>query len=94
MSSAAAGTYSSRAITAPFSCPWNVILSALYSEGGKTYARMYEYQGRSGTAEVRYLRGGARLKEVDLMGNGDKEVPESLSFHPWQIRTFRVVPSK
>jgi hypothetical protein len=68
----------------------NVILSSLYSQGGKTYARMYEYQGRSGTAQVRYLRSRARLKEVDLLGNGDTEVSESLAFRPWQIRTLRI----
>ena len=68
----------------------NVILSSLYSEGGKIYARMYEYQGRNGTARVRH----SRLTEVDLLGNGTKVVGEFLEFHPWQIRTFRVEPGK
>ena len=70
----------------------NVILSSLYNEGGTTYARMYEYQGRSGTAQVRFMRGSARLMEVDMLGNGNSGASESLTFRPWQIRTFRIEP--
>ncbi len=68
----------------------NVILSALYSESGKIFARLYEYQGRSGTAHVRR----ARLSEVDLLGSGNNTASEVLDFRPWQIRTFRIEPIK
>jgi hypothetical protein len=70
----------------------NVILSSLYSQDSKIYARMYEHQGRSGTAQMRMMHGGARFKEVNLLGVGDAEVSESLTFRPWQIRTIRVEP--
>ncbi len=68
----------------------NVILSSLYSEGGRIYVRMYESQGRNGTVRVQ----GARLTEVDLLGNGSRAVTGLLDFRPWQIRTFRVGPGK
>ena len=68
----------------------NVILSSLFSQDGKAYIRLYESQGRSGTALIRATREGTRLKEVNLLGAGDIEAPESPAFRPWQIRTFRI----
>lgn len=71
----------------------NVILSSLYSQDGRSYIRMYEYQGRGGTARIHAMRGGTRLKEVNLLGIGNADVTESPTFRPWQIRTFRVEPA-
>ena len=68
----------------------NVILSALYSQDGKIYARMYECQGRSGSALLAYRRGSAQLHEVNLLGGEEGPAANPLSFQSWQIRTFRV----
>jgi hypothetical protein len=71
----------------------NVILSALYSQDGKILVRMYEYQGLGGTALLKYNRGGARLRETDMLGDNEREVADPLSFQPWQIRTVRLDPA-
>jgi hypothetical protein len=68
----------------------SVILSALYSQDGKIYARMYEYQGRSGSTSLQYRRGSAQLYEVNLMGSEKGSLANPLNFQPWQIRTFRI----
>ncbi len=78
----------------------NVLVSALYSKQGKSYVRMYEYQGRESRASLKYLPGKARLTEVNLAeGPGfagtqrdSRTVSESLVFRPWQIRTIGIEP--
>jgi len=72
----------------------NVVVSALYSKQGKSYVRMYEYQGQQGRALLKYMLGKARLAEVDLAERESKAVSESLVFRPWQIRTVRIEPLK
>ena len=68
----------------------NVLLSALYSENGNVFARLYESQGRAGASPVQIMRGKARTIEVDLLGRGQEEVKGSLAFKAWQFRTFRL----
>ena len=68
----------------------DVLLSALYSENGKVLVRLYESEGRPGNSEIRYLRGPARVTEVDLLGRGNTEVVGPLGFKPWQFRTVRI----
>ncbi len=70
----------------------DVIVSALYDEGGKTYIRMHEYRGRDSRASLRYRSGKARLTEVDFAGRGSEAVTDPLTFRPWQIRTVRIDP--
>jgi alpha-mannosidase len=72
----------------------DVVVSALYNKGGKSYVRMYEYRGRNGRASLDYLRGRARLTEVDLAGREGEVLSGPLTFRPWQIRTVRIEPSK
>lgn len=72
----------------------NVLLSALYSEDGKIFARLYESQGQTGNATMRYLPGPARLTEVDLLGRGQVPAARELIFRPWQFRTVRIEPGR
>jgi alpha-mannosidase len=68
----------------------NVILSAFYPENGNVFARMYEYKGLSGTAQVMLFGVPVALTETDLMGDPGSAVPNPVSFSPWKIRTFRL----
>jgi len=68
----------------------NVMLSALYPEGGRVYARLYEYRGLYGSAEIVPVHVAAGLTEVDLMGAHGHAAPNPLHFSPWQIRTVRL----
>jgi len=68
----------------------NVLLSALYPEGGRILARLYEYQGRAGEATVAAAKGQAGLAEVDLLGDNARPAASPLTFRPWQIRTVRI----
>jgi len=70
----------------------DVILSAFYSEGGKTYVRMYEHQGRDTKAAINYLPGPARLTEVNLAGSELGPAQQPMALRPWQIRTVRIEP--
>ncbi len=72
----------------------DVVVSALYSEEGRMYVRLYEHQGRSSRVSLEYLTGRARLTEVDLLGREGEAVSDTLSFRPWQVRTVRIEPLK
>jgi alpha-mannosidase len=65
----------------------NVLLSALYPENGRVLARLYEYQGRPGSALV--ALGGAALQAVDLLGRDPHPVANPMNFKPWQIQTLQ-----
>lgn len=67
-----------------------VVLSALLTEGGQTFARMYEYRGEPGTATLALAGGRTQLVEVDLRGQEIGPAEGPLIFQPWQIRTFRL----
>jgi len=71
----------------------DVIISALYNEGGRTYLRMYEHLGREVRTSLNYLLGRARLTDVDLAGREIKPITEPLVFRSWQIRTLRIDPA-
>ena len=70
----------------------DAMVTALYSAGGRTYVRLFEYQGRATRAELRYLKGRARLTEVDLAGNEKGPVNAPVALGPWQFRTLRIDP--
>lgn len=72
----------------------DVILSALYNEKGRVYARLYEHQGRASEASVRYALGKVKLTEVNLAGQEVEPISGSLTFRPWQIRTIQIEPLK
>ncbi len=67
-----------------------VILSAFYPENGNVFARMYEYKGLSGEAQIILSGVAADLTEVDLMGEPGNAVSNPVSFSPWQIRTVQL----
>ncbi len=67
-----------------------VLLSALYSEGGKILARLYECEGRDQNATLTRRDRPALLKATDLLGRGDEAVKNPIAFHPWQFRTLRI----
>jgi alpha-mannosidase len=66
------------------------VLSALYTQDGHTFARLYEYRGEATQASLALVGDEVRLVEVDLSGQGIGPVVSPLPFRPWQIRTFRV----
>jgi alpha-mannosidase len=68
----------------------NVILSALYTQGGKPFIRFYESQGSEDVLKLEFQPGPARLTEVDLSGNEQDSGNSPLLFLPWQIKTFRL----
>ncbi len=68
----------------------NVVLSALYPENGNVFARMYEYKGEAGEAEVVLPGMSADLTEVDLMGVPGNGVSSLMDFSQWQIRTVQL----
>jgi alpha-mannosidase len=70
----------------------DAIVTALYTAEGKTYGRLFACQGRAAQVDVRYLKGRARMVEVDLAGNEKQAVTSPLSLRPWQFRTVRVEP--
>jgi len=41
---------------------------------------------------LRYLKGPARLADVDLAGNETKLIASPLALRPWQFRTVRIEP--
>jgi hypothetical protein len=59
-----------------------VILSAFYPENGNVFARMYEYKGLSGEAQIILSGVAADLTEVDLMGEPGNAVSNPVSFLP------------
>ncbi len=67
-----------------------VILSALYTQGGKPFIRFFESQGRKGQLQLDYLTGKSGYMEVDLSGKEQGKAASSLLFNPWQIRTYRL----
>jgi hypothetical protein len=68
----------------------DIILSALYTEGGKPFIRFYESKGTKGELQFNYLKGTAGIMEVDLRGKELSNSASSLLFRPWQIRTLRL----
>jgi len=66
------------------------IVTALYTVGGKTYARVFDHEGRAGRVGLRYLKGRARLVEVDLAGREMGAVTLPLALRPCQFRTVRI----
>lgn len=68
----------------------NIILCALYPEGGRVLARFYEYQGRPGEVRFALVNTAARLESVDLLGGKARPVTSPLKFNPWQIQTVTV----
>jgi alpha-mannosidase len=68
--------------------PENVVLSALYVDGGRVFLRFYECTGKP-SVPFQILKGSEdQLIPVNLSGSpvGEPETP--VQFTPWQIRTF------
>jgi hypothetical protein len=70
----------------------NILLSALYPENGRLYARLYESVGTGGETAITARNGKARLWTTDLSGHSEQPAANPLAFHPWQFRTFRIEP--
>ena len=68
----------------------NIILSALYTDGGKPYIRFYESQGTKDALELKYRSEPIRFIEVNLSGNEQGLGHSPFFFLPWQIKTFRL----
>jgi hypothetical protein len=68
----------------------NIILSALYTQGGKPFIRFYESKGSKDILNLKFQPGPARLTEVDLSGNGHDSGISPFFFRPWEIKTFRL----
>jgi alpha-mannosidase len=68
----------------------DAIVSALYSRGGTTHVRVYEYRGKAGTASLGYAAGKARMTQVDLAGQDLGTSPGVPAIKPWQITTVKI----
>jgi alpha-mannosidase len=68
----------------------NIILSALYTEGGKPFIRFYESQGSKDDIKLKFQPVPAHFIEVDLSGNEKDSENSPFLFLPWQIKTFRL----
>jgi hypothetical protein len=68
----------------------NVVLSALYTEQGKVFARLYECEGQTGEAPIGFTRRNAELAEVNLLGQNGRPAASPLVFRPWQVRTVQI----
>lgn len=67
----------------------NIIVSALYPSGGKTFIRMYESHGEEGQVQFQYLNGKGNSVETNLNGQEIGIASPVLHFRPWQFRTFK-----
>jgi alpha-mannosidase len=68
----------------------NIILSALFTRGGKPFIRFYESQGSKDVLKLKFQPSQARLTEVDLLGNEQDSGNPQFFFRPWQIKTFKL----
>lgn len=68
----------------------DVILSALYTQDGIPFMRMYESKGMTGDLQLNYTQKKAAYTEVNLAGEEQGRVISSIRFHPWQIKTLRL----
>ncbi len=68
----------------------HALLSALYHRQGKTFVRVYDYQGVGGHVTLAYAGGRSRMTEVDLAGHDHGAATGSLSIKPWEIKTVKV----
>jgi alpha-mannosidase len=68
----------------------NIILSALFTQGGKPFIRFYESQGSKDVLKLKFQPSQARLTEVDLLGNEQDSGNSQFFFRPWQIKTFKL----
>jgi alpha-mannosidase len=66
-----------------------VIVSAVYSQGGAFHLRLYEHTGQAATTSLRAWK-DQRLTEVNLAGESLAPVQNPIAFRPWQIRTLRM----
>ena len=69
----------------------DIILTALYPEKDYILARFCNYSDNDTSAKLRSDYGKV-ITETDLLGNELKEIQDNLlSFHPWEIKTVKIV---
>ena len=66
----------------------NILLSALYTDGGNPFIRFYESLGSKDALQLKFRPKPARFIEVDLLGNKQNSGNSPFLFHPWQIKTL------
>jgi len=75
----------------------NAVLSALYSENGAMYARLYEYEGKEAAGTLRFIGSGVEGKqfaECDLLGkvtNGNNNADGTIVLNKYQIKTLKMI---
>jgi hypothetical protein len=72
----------------------DVILTALYTSGGKALMRFYESQGETGELKLDSRIGSDEFTEVDLRGIEKTKTGSIIKFSPWQIKTIRIDSTK
>ncbi len=75
-------------------CSTNVVLSAAYGEGDRTYLRFAEIEGREGRVGVGWNGSAARLQMVDLLENPLAEVGTFYRMAPRQVQTFAITEAQ
>lgn len=68
----------------------NVLLSALYVDGGKVIARMFNCLDVESESGFTNLYDNSVFIETDLMGRRIGNVGDRIRFRPWQFRTFEL----
>ncbi len=66
-----------------------VIVSAVYPQGGAFHLRIYEHTGHLAAINLRAWK-NQHLTEVNLAGESLAPLQNPVAFRPWQIRTLRL----
>jgi hypothetical protein len=67
------------------------ILSALYTEGGKTFARFYEYQGKNASVSFKWLNQNSNFEETDMRNRPLAQVGNTCILTPHKITTLKIL---
>ena len=68
----------------------DIMVSALFPEGGHAYVRLFDYAGRAAETPMEYRSGSARFEITDLMGRDMEPASNPIRLHPWQFQTLRI----
>ena len=66
------------------------ILTALYPDGGRTFARFCEYSGAAAEVALQWMGRPATLTPTDLRHRPTAAASEIVRLRPWQVRTLRI----
>jgi hypothetical protein len=74
----------------PFHPESQALLSALYTQGGKTYLRFYEHEGKRADVAFHWMGKPADSVAVDLRERQQGRLGQHLHLGPWQVQTVAI----